>query len=176
VYPGHSVLQVPVPQLEEFVRARTVHYDPSYLSPDPDFVHAHVTALGPFVDELTDDVVRRVAAIAADTEPFDFVLERMGRFGDGTLHLLPEPDAAFRALTERLVAEFPEYPPYAGAFQDVVPHLTVDLVSADVTEESTRALLGDAIPARCRAERLELVWYEPGATGVRRSWELGWRA
>lgn len=173
MYPGHSVLQVPVPQLEEFVRARTIHYDPSYLSADPSFVHAHVTALGPFVDELTDDVVRRVGAIAAETKPFDFVLQRLGRFGDGTLHLVPEPDDPFRALTARLVAEFPEFPPYAGAFTDVVPHLTVDLVSADVTEESTLALIGAAIPARCRAERLELVWYEPGATGLRRSWQLG---
>ena len=170
---GHSVLQVPVPPLEKFVRARTIHYDASYLSADPAFVHAHVTALGPFVDELTDDVERRVAAIAADTAPFDFVLARMGRFGDGTLHLLPEPDGGFRALTDRLAAEFPEHPPYAGRFPDVVPHLTLDLLSADVTEESTLALLGDAIPARCRAERLELVWYEPGAVEVLRSWRLG---
>lgn len=173
MYPGHSVLQVPVPQLEEFVRARTIHYDPSYLSADPEFVHAHVTALGPFVDEPTEDVVRRVAAVAAETEPFDFVLARLGRFGDGTLHLLPEPDTAFRDLTGRLAAEFPEHPPYAGAFPDVIPHLTVDRVSDDVTEESTLALIGDAIPARCRAERVELVWYEPGATGLRRAWQLG---
>jgi len=62
---------------------------------------------------------------------------------------------------------------YAGQFADVLPHLTLDLLSADVTKESTLALLGDAVPARCRAERLELVWYQPGATGVRRSWELG---
>ena len=173
MYPGHSVLQVPVPQLEDFVRARTLHYDPSYVSADPAFVHAHVTALGPFVDELTDDVVRRVAAIAADTAPFDFVLERLGRFDDGTLHLVPEPDTAFRALTARLAAEFPEYPPYAGAFSDVVPHLTVDRVSDDVTVESTLALIGEAIPAQCRAERLELVWYEQHATRVCRSWRLG---
>ena len=173
MYPGHSVLQVPVPQLEDFVRARTIHYDPSYLSADPGFVHAHVTALGPFVDELTGDVVRRVAAIAAQTAPFGFALGRLGRFGDGTLHLLPEPDTAFRSLTARLAAEFPEHPPYAGAFPDVIPHLTVDLVSDDVTEASTLAGIGDAIPARCRAEHLELVWYEPHATRLLHRWRLG---
>lgn len=170
---GHSVLQIPVPELDEFVRARTLHHDASYLSADAGFVHAHVTALAPFVDELTDDVERRVAAIAADTAPFDFVLARMGRFPDGTLHLAPEPDGQFRVLTARLAAEFPEHPPYAGAFPDVVPHLTLDIVSPDVTEASTLELLGDAIPARCRAERLQLVWYQPGATGLRRSWRLG---
>lgn len=172
MFPGHSVLQVPVPQLEGFVRARTLHHDPSYLAADPAVVHAHVTALAPFVDQLTDDVERRVAAIAADTPPFDFVLARLGRFTDGTLHLLADPDDGFRSLTARLTAEFPEHPPYGGAY-DPIPHLTLDLLSAEVTEDSTLALLGDAVPARCRAERLDLVWYEPDAVEVRRSWRLG---
>ena len=169
---GHSVLQVPVPQLEPFVRARTEHHDPSYLSPDPGHVHAHVTALGPFVAGLTDDVARLVAQIAAETEPFDFVLERVGEFSDGTLHLLPEPDEGFRKLTARLAAEFPDFPPYAGQF-DPLPHLTLDRLSDDVSVASTLALLGDLLPARCRAERLDLAWYQPQASHVIASWRLG---
>jgi 2'-5' RNA ligase len=170
---SHSVLQVPVPQLEPFIRARTEHYDPAYLSSDPAFTHAHVTALGPFVDELTDDVARRVAAIAAEAEPFGFVLApHLGRFTDGTLHLLPEPDERFRKLTARLAAEFPDFPPYAGEL-DPIPHLTVDRLSGDVTVASTLALLGDVLPATCRAERLDLAWYEPHASHVVASWTLG---
>jgi 2'-5' RNA ligase len=166
------VLQVPVPQLEEFVRGRTIHYDASYLSPDPAYVHAHVTALGPFASELTPDIERRVAAVAAETPAFDFVLERIGRFEDGIIHLVPDPDEPFRKLTARLAAEFPEHPPYEGRFGDVAPHLTLDLLSDEVTEASTRALLEGVLPARCRATRLDLAWYEPHATGVRRSWPL----
>lgn len=172
MYPGHSVLQVPVPPLEEYVRARTLHHDPSYLSTDPAFGHAHVTALAPFVDALTPDVERRVTAIAAETPAFDFVLERMGRFADGTLHLVPEPDEAFRKLTARLAAEFPEHPPYAGRYPDFFPHVTLDQLSADVTEESTLALLDGVLPARCRAERLDLAWYEPDRSRVLASWRL----
>lgn len=174
---GHSVLQVPVPALEPFVRARTEHYDASYLAADPDHVHAHITALAPFVDALTDDVARRVAAIAAETEPFDFVLApRIHRFPDGMLHLRPEPDEGFHKLTARLAAEFPDFPPYAGAF-DPVPHLTLDLLSEEVTEASTLALLGDLLgdllPATCRAERLDLAWYAPDSSRVLASWPLG---
>ena len=171
-HPGHSVLLVPVPQLEPYVRARTEHYDPAYVSDDPAFVHAHVTALGPF-GELTADVERRLTAIAAETPPFDFVLDAMGRFTDGTLHLLPEPDEGFRKLTARLVAEFPEHPPYAGQYDDFFPHLTLDRLSDEVTEESTLALLDGVLPARCRAERLDLAWYEPRGSRVLRSWRLG---
>ena len=46
---GHSVLQLPVPALEGWVRDRTAHYDAGFVSADPRFGHAHVTALGPFV-------------------------------------------------------------------------------------------------------------------------------
>jgi len=172
VHPGHSVLQVPVPELEEFVRGRTLHYDASYLSTDPDHVHAHVTALGPFADALTPDIERRIAAIAAETPAFDFVLAQVATFADGIIHLLPEPDEPFRKLTARLAAEFPEHPPYEGRYGDVAPHLTLDLLSPDVTEASTLALLDGVLPARCRATRLDLAWYEPHATGVRRSWPL----
>lgn len=45
---GHSVIAFPVPELDPWVRARTEHYDPSFVSSDPDFVHAHITVLGPW--------------------------------------------------------------------------------------------------------------------------------
>ena len=31
----------------------------------------------------------------------------------------------FRMLTERVLAEFPAYPPFEGRFDEVIPHLTV---------------------------------------------------
>ena len=101
-----------------------------------------------------------------------FALERVATFPDGIIHLVPEPDEPFRKLTARLAAEFPEHPPYEGRYGDVAPHLTLDLRSADVTEASTLALLDGVLPARCRATRLDLAWYEPNATGLRRSWPL----
>src|SRR5690349_10535515 len=62
---GHSVLQVPVPPLEPFVRKRTAFHDATFLSDDPTFGHAHVTALGPFLDELEEDDATAIAAVAA---------------------------------------------------------------------------------------------------------------
>ena len=41
------------------------------------------------------------------------------------VYLAPEPAAPFVALTEAVGAEFPGFPPYGGAFDEVVPHLTI---------------------------------------------------
>lgn len=174
-HPGHTVLQVPVPALERFVRSRYRHYDPAYLSADPDFTHAHVTALAPFLaPEAFDDEARAVVAgIAASVAPFEFVLDRIATFPDGTIHLRPEPDTPFRALTSALVAAFPGHPPYGGRYDDVAPHLTLDRRSRDVGEESTRVALGADLPARCRAERLDLAWYRAHDCRVLESWPLG---
>lgn len=172
---GHSVLQVPVAELEPFVLARTRHYDTDYVSDDPTFTHAHVTALAPFLhgDELTPSVLSVVAEIASCTAAFDFTLRSVSTFPNGIVHLLPEPSAPFSALTAALWSAFPQCPPYAGRFAEVVPHLTLDALSDDVTEGSTRTLVGPWLPARCRAERLDLAWYEPGCCRVLHSWRLG---
>lgn len=172
---GHSVLQVPVPELEPFVRARHEHYDTDYVSADPEFVHAHVTALGPFLTsrELTADNLSLVAAIAARTEPFSFALERFDVFPNGIIHLAPEPGEPFRALTADLCAAFPDKRPYAGQFPDVRPHLTLDARADRVTVASTRRLVGSLVPVTCRADRLDLAWYEPGNCRLIASWKLG---
>lgn len=172
---GHSVLLVPVPALEPFVRARSEHYDRDYVSADPRFVHAHVTALGPFLPprELTPGALAQVAEIAGATTPFDFTLEEVGVFPNGIIHLLPEPTAPFTALTERLWRAFPQCPPYAGEFGAVVPHLTLDAVSDVVTAESTLQLVAPHVPARGRADRLDLAWYARGDCRVLHSWRLG---
>ena len=171
-HPGHSVLQVPVPALEPWVRARTEHYDLAYVSGDPAFTHAHVTALGPFVETLDEETAGAVAQVAASVEPFDFTLERLDTFPNGIIHLVPEPADGFRRLTELLTESFPEHPPYGGEFPPA-PHLTLDLVHGDVTEASTRELLGDAVPVTARAEWLDLAWYEAGRCRLLTRWPLG---
>ena len=184
---SHTVLQVPVPQLEPFVRARTEHYDPAWLSPDPGFVHAHITALAPFLppERLDVDALAVVAQIAESTAAFDIDLSVIDTFPNGIIHLVPQPLTPFRLLTQRLWEAFPDCPPYAGQFPDVRPHLTLDArsepvtetvnqaVTETVTEDSTRVLLGDLLPVQCRAERLDLAWYEAQNCRILQTWRLG---
>lgn len=169
---GHTVLQVPVPALEPFVRERHVHYDAGFVSDDPAFVHAHITALGPFLPGLDGPARARVEEVVAATPAFEFTLARVATFPSGIIHLVPEPGRPFQDLTMRLFDAFPACPPYAGAYDEVLPHLTLDLASAQVSEASTLAALGDLVPAHCRAERLDLAWWADGDCRLLESWEL----
>lgn len=165
---GHAVLEIPVPQLEPFVRARTRFYDPGFVSDDPRFCHAHITLLAPFF-ELPDRTV--VERVVATMQPFDFGLDRIAVFPSGMIHLVPEPSAVFRRSIHAFIAAFPQVAPYGG--EDPEPHLSLDVASPGVTVASTRALLGGLVPARCRARCVDLCWYESGACSVIERWELG---
>ncbi|WP_198664530.1 2'-5' RNA ligase family protein [Jiangella endophytica] len=162
-----------MPAVETFVRSRFEHYDRSYLSSDPAFTHAHITVLAPFLPAPEPAALETVAALVAAAPPITFSLHRLETFPNGIIYLAPEPADPFRALTERLVAAFPQCPPYGGVFPDVVPHLTLDQHSAEVSVESTRDRLGDTVPVTCIADRVDLAWYEPDRSRVLTSWPLG---
>ena len=172
--PGHSVLQLPVPELEEWVRARTAHYDAGFVSSDPRFGHAHITALGPFAPDPSEAVRMTIAAIAATTGRVGTRLERLGQFPNGIIHLVPDPADELRELTRRLVRAFPDHPPYGGEFgDDVQPHLTVDAASGTVSLASTAELLRDVVPVDVVLDRLQLAWWESGRCHVMDEWPLG---
>lgn len=173
---GHSVLQLPVPALEDWVRARTAHYDSGFVSTDPRFGHAHITALGPFDPDPSAAVLRTVAEIAVTTRTVRTRLERLGQFPNGIIHLVPDPADELRDLTGRLVEAFPDHPPYGGEFgDDVQPHLTVDAASDTVSLASTADLLRDVVPVDVVLDRLQLAWWESGGCHVMGEWLLGRR-
>lgn len=162
---------IPVPSLEAFVSARWAHHDPGWLSKDQEFTHAHITALSPYLRSPLPNDLRRVGDVVASMRSFDFTLADVDVFHNGCIHLRPEPADPFAELTELLAGAFPMCPPYDGEYEPV-PHLTLDQCSGDVTPETTLSALGDVIPATCRAERLEMHWYEEGNCHVREVWWL----
>ena len=56
---------------------------------------------------------------------FAVSLTHVDWFGDTVVWLAPRPDDPFRGLTTAVWRRFPQTPPYAGAYTDVVPHLTI---------------------------------------------------
>ncbi len=164
---GHGVLEIPVPQLEPYVRARTGFYDPAFVSTDTRFCHAHITLLAPFF-ELPDpaDVGRVIATLHA----FDFRLADFHTFPGGLIHLRPQPQAPFRHAISALIAAFPDVIAYGGP--DPVPHLSLDVVSESVSLESTRMLVGGLVPAHCHARCVDMCWFESDHCTVLNRWCL----
>jgi 2'-5' RNA ligase len=119
----------------------------------------HVTLLVPFVSvtELDRDVDARLRRVFGQTEPFDFALVRVDRFGRQILYLAPEPSGPFVGLTNALASEFPGFPPYEGIHDDVVPHVTVaDSLDGELLSRITSDL-EPQLPVACRAEMATIV-------------------
>jgi len=88
---------------------------------------AHITLLAPFGkdQEPTADELAELERYFADQPPFPYELTQLCTFPTGISYLSPEPVARFSRMTHDLHQLFPEYPPYGGQFDLVVPHLTV---------------------------------------------------
>lgn len=170
---GHTVLAVPVPALDAVVRARTEFYDASFVSADPAFVHAHITVLAPWVARPGPADLAAIGEIARGTAPFEVRLGEVAEFPDGTIHLVPDPADGLRALTARTGAAFPAHPPYAGAYGDVAPHLTLDRRSRTVTPEWVLGTVAHLLPLTVRVDRIDLQWWGNHACRLLQSWPLG---
>ncbi len=151
---AHSLLTIPVPPLESVV---------------PD---AHVTVLGPFapLEELSDGLLGELGELFGDVTPFPFRLDRLSQFPGGTVYLAPEPPTPFRSLTHELYRRFPEYPPYAGQFDDVVPHVSV---APGGDPDVVRQRLAHLLPLDVHAREAALVWWDDGGGRLLRTFPFG---
>lgn len=120
--PRQSALLVPVPEAGPAVAA----WRGGSAAVGAPGLPLHVTLLHPFVPAAAADasVEAAVRAVLAGVAPFRFSLARLERF-PGVLYLAPEPAEPFVALTGKLHARWPEHRPYDGAYDSVIPHLTV---------------------------------------------------
>jgi hypothetical protein len=141
--PRRTALIIPVPEAEAAVGAiRLAHDGAAALG-----VPAHVTILFPFAppDEVDEQ------ALGTFFEPFggfDFTLDRLERFEEGIVWLAPRPSLPFADLTAAVWQRWPDYPPYEGAHDEVIPHLTVSEEPIDVQI---------ALPIACRAREVVLI-------------------
>ena len=86
----------------------------------------HVTLLFPFVpvEETGDGVLAELRDLFAATPQFDVAFHELRRW-PGMAYLAPQPPEQFVRLTAAIAERWPEYPPYEGMHETVIPHLTV---------------------------------------------------
>jgi 2'-5' RNA ligase len=141
-------------------------------------VPAHVTVLHPFTPMVDDAIATRVSEVCQRLEPFDAQFTDVGRFPGGVVWLRPQPLERFVTMLVAVQAAFPDWPPYGGAFDEPVPHLTVasgaDEATADELDRTLVERMTELDVVTSRVDRLTLL---EEATDLRwtagRSWPLG---
>lgn len=165
-----SGLIVPVEAVRELVSPWT-HLLPAASRGLP----PHVPALWPFLpaDALDDALERRLAALLEGLPAFAFALGRVTGLADAVV-LVPVPEDPFVALTRLLWAEWPECPPFGGAYEDIAPRLTVGLDPTSSERAAIETALAPRLPLAARATEVLLVEQtEGGALAERRRFTLG---
>jgi 2'-5' RNA ligase len=117
-----SALVIQVPEAEKLIGAYRWELDPVARLGVP----AHITLIYPFIppSQITADDRARLAALLSTFPVFDFSLTKLDRFPE-VLYLAPSPKEKIVELIQNIAAAFPEYPPYAGKFTEINPHLTI---------------------------------------------------
>jgi 2'-5' RNA ligase superfamily len=160
-----SGLAIPVTLPPALARLRRRHDRAASAGAQP-----HVTVLYPFIPcvSLSPAIRDELAVVAGSIEPFTVRFAAVRRF-EGVVWIEPEPAEPFLTLTAAVVARWPDYPPYGGLFDTVIPHLTIaesDVAPlAEIEAEAARAL-----PFSAPVGRLEL-WCQDEAGGWRPRWQ-----
>jgi len=139
-------LLVPFPEVAELVEPWLEHSTgarPSHGIPP------HVTLLHP----CPGDEDEAIGGVLAGSAAFEVEFRETRRFPD-VVYLAPEPDGPFVAMIEALRERFPDWPPYGGAFAEIVPHLTV---AWGAKLDEAEADVAPALPLRGRAREAVLL-------------------
>ncbi len=158
------VVRIPLPPAIAHVRRR---WDSNAAMGVP----PHVTILYPFLPSvaLTQPVRRSLEAAIHGVTPFDVTFATVDRFPDA-IYLVPEPAGPFIELTHAVSARYPDHPPYGGAYEAVVPHLTVaDTPGASLDE--LRRTIRPALPIHHMVSAVEVL-VDDGDQRWRRRWRI----
>jgi 2'-5' RNA ligase len=129
---------------------------------------AHVTVLYPFVpaEGLSERVIGRLTAMCAEQPALDVMFTRLARFPDA-LYLEPEPADEIRHLTLKVAELWPESPPYGGAFDEVIPHLTIAVGVGEPAFAEVEAALAEWLPIQARLAEAVLYAFDGARWQVR---------
>ena len=121
---------------------------------------AHITLLFPFLPHslLTTEVETQLRAICSHHEPIALQFSRVARF-PGVLYLAPDPADELRELTVAIAQRWPETPPYAGAHDEVIPHLTVAMAQ-DAVLDTVEPELAAQLPVATRLPQAALFTFD----------------
>lgn len=169
-----SALDILVTEAEGLVGPFREKYDPSAAEGMP----AHITINYPYRirDQGGTIAIDELKRMFSNVRQFSFALAEVQRFPN-VLYLAPTPEKPFKDLINLIADRFPDSPPYGGAFNKVIPHLTVaqseDIESLDAIEEVFMPKAGGLLPIESSAKEVWLADNRGGVWRHRISFTLG---
>jgi 2'-5' RNA ligase len=152
-----------VPEAESTVGDLRAELDPASS------MAAHITVLYPFAPpRLLESATSELAAMFAGIDAFDFTLADVGWFDDRVVYVAPRPAASFVELTTSVMARFPQYRPYGGAFAEVIPHLCIAEDAPSDRMRDAADIVASHLPLAARVTAVQLMTY----VAAHRSWQL----
>ena len=155
-----TALVVTVPEAEPLVSDWRAEHDWSAQRGVP----AHITILYPVAptEKVDESLLDQLGQLFAAEAPISFELARVARFPE-VVWLAPEPSQPFSALVDLVAARFPDYPPYEGAHDEVIPHLTVAEGGPDL-QDRVEAAIAEHLPISAHASHVAFLF--EGADGL----------
>ncbi|HEV3039608.1 MAG TPA: 2'-5' RNA ligase family protein [Candidatus Angelobacter sp.] len=152
--PNESAIIMPVGEVEPIVASLRMQYDKSASLGVP----AHITLLYPFRPASTaEKEIENLVEFFSAISTFEFSLAEVRRF-PRTAYLHPDVPERFTDIIRKLLEKWPDCQPYHGAFQDIIPHLTVaddvDVHELDMVQER----LLHRLPVTCIAKEAWLLF------------------
>jgi hypothetical protein len=169
-----AALVVLVPEVDPIVAPFRQKYDFSAVLGVP----AHITINYPFLPGIApnEKLHRELEELFAMVKPFQCTFNRIARLPD-LLYLPPDPATPFIQLITLVADHFPESPPYEGAFDEIIPHLTVaqseDEEALESVEQELAVLSLGILPLSIQVERAWLIDHRAGKWQLVRSYPLG---
>jgi 2'-5' RNA ligase len=159
---GETAIIVPMSRCEQMLADVAANLNLERVQGMP----AHVTLLYPFVEAagLGPEVAAEARRALSDVSPFRCEFSTFGRFTDppAALYLKPVPERPFRTMTALLERAFGTRA-YGGAFDDVIPHLTL-VESSDMSAWTrVESLVGPAFPIVERVSGFSIYRQRAGA-------------
>lgn len=133
-------------------------------------VPAHLTVSYPFKADVGFEDHRKLTKLFGQFHGFAVSGERTGWFGRAVVFVEPHDPGPVIALTRAVQEAFPAYPIYGGAFEEVVPHLTIGHEhSFEVLRTAERVVVA-RLPFQQIVDHVELWSGPPLASAPEATW------
>jgi len=161
---GDSAVVAPVPELDSVVGRWRARFDRSAEQGMP----AHLSVLVPWIADadINDQALTQLADAVGRT-PMEVTFREFGEL-PGLLYLRPEPAAALVEMTRRIESAWPSHLHHRGAFDDVLPHLTVAVGASAAEREEITADVRPLLPLTAKLTAIWIVVFD-GARWERRA-------